>query len=423
MEYRKRVVDEELEDKLGYRGAVLIQGPKWCGKTTTASVHAKSILRIDDLEPIEQYRDIVSINPSLLLQGDVPRLLDEWQLLPRLWDCVRREVDIRGVPGQFILTGSAVPPDRDRIHHSGTGRFAWLTMRPMSLYESGESSGDVSLRKLFADPEQIQGYRPTSIDEIARACCRGGWPAAVNIADHVDFHTAFDYVDAVVNSDLYRVVGKGLNPDRIRRLMRAFARNQGQQVSYSMLAADVAPNELDTVTARVVSEYFDAMRNIFLIEDMPAWSPNLRSKTAIRTADTRYFSDPSLACASLRIGPDALVGDLNLMGFIFETLVARDLRVYAQAIDGDVYHYRDKNGLECDAVISLHNGEYALVEVKLGGERLIEEGAKTLSKLARSIDTDRMGAPRFMAVVVGVGDYAYRRNDGVLVVPISTLKN
>ena len=420
--YRARIADDNLKRKLEGKGAVLIEGPKWCGKTTTAEQLAASVLYMDDPERKQQNITMSEINPKRLLQGETPRLIDEWQLAPKLWDAIRFEVDHRGELGQFVLTGSAVPPDTKEITHSGTGRFTWLTMRPMSIYESGDSSGDVSLKDLF-DGVPVDGCSNLSFERLAFLVCRGGWPQAVDMRDEIALDQATDYLDAVIHSDINRVDNVQKNAEQVRRFMRSYARNQGSQTPNTVLAQDVAANDGAKIGDDTIGQYTSALRKIFVIEDMPAWNPNLRSKTAIRSSDTRYFVDPSIAVAALGIGPNDLINDLNTFGFLFETLCVRDLRVYADALNGSVYHYRDKDGQECDAVIHLRNGKYGLIEIKLGGDKLINEGVKSLKAMEAKIDTGRMNNPSFLMVLTGTGDYASRRPDGVYVVPIGALKN
>ena len=421
--YRKRIADDILSRKLEGKGAVLIEGPKWCGKTTTAEQIAASILYIDDPKNKEQNIAMAEMNPQRLLSGAKPRLIDEWQLAPKLWDAIRFEVDHCGELGQFVLTGSSVPVDSKEITHSGTGRFTWLTMRPMSLFESGDSSGTVSLKNLFDGVNEIDGVSEIDMERLAFLVCRGGWPQAVDMRNEIALDQGIDYYNGVVRSDINRADGVQKDPERVKRLMRSYARNQGTQVSDMVIAEDIASNDGHSLNEDTVASYLNALRRIFVVEDMPAWNPNLRSKSAIRCANTRYFVDPSIAVAALGVGPDDLVEDLKTFGFLFETLCVRDLRVYADALGGTVYHYRDKDGQECDAVIHLRNGRYGLVEIKLGGDRLIEEGAKSLKKMARKIDTDRMNTPAFLMVLTGLGNYAYRRNDGVLVVPVGSLRS
>lgn len=422
--YRPRIADVVLERKLRSIGAVLIQGPKWCGKTTTGEQHAKSILYMDNPDTMHQNMELARITPRVLLAGASPRLIDEWQLAPQLWDAIRFEVDHREGVGQFVLTGSAVPADTSTIQHTGTGRFAWLTMRTMSLYESGESTGDVSLGKLFEQPDgEVAGTASLSLADVAWLICRGGWPRATMLERDVALDLAFDYYDAVVHSDVSRVDGVSRDAERAKRVLRSLARNQAAQVNINTICADIQTNEGVDDVRGTVAQYIEALKNIFVLEDAPAWNPNLRSKTAIRSSDTRYFSDPSIGVAALGIGPDDLVGDLQTMGLFFESMCVRDLRVYADSLNGRIYHYRDKNGLECDAVLHLRNGRYGLIEIKLGGDKLIEEGVATLKSLSKKLDTDRMKAPSFLMVLTATGQYAYRRADGVLIVPIGALKN
>lgn len=421
--YRNRVVDSILQEKLEGKGAVLIEGPKWCGKTTTAEQIAKSVLYMDDPQSKEQNVNMAALNPKRLLSGETPRLIDEWQIAPKLWDAIRFEVDHRDDLGQFVLTGSAVPPDTKEITHSGTGRFSWLMMRPMSLYESGESTGEVSLSRLFEGKGEVDGESKLDLERIAFLICRGGWPRSIDMRDKIALNQAIDYYDAVVHSDINRADGVEKNPERVKRLMRSLARNQGQQIANTAIAADIAANSDSTINQETVASYISALKKIFVVEDMPAWNPNLRSKSAIRTSDTRYFVDASIAAAALGIGPDDLINDLNTMGFLFETMCVRDLRVYAEALGGSVYHFRNKAGLECDAVVHLRNGSYGLIEIKLGGEKLIREGVETLTSLTESIDTSKMKEPAFRMILTAADQYAYRREDGICIVPVGCLKD
>lgn len=422
-EYNYRIVDSLLQDKLEAKGAVLIEGPKWCGKTTTATQKAASILHMDNPTEKDQNLTLAKLNPLRLLKGAVPRLIDEWQIAPTLWDSIRYEVDQREEMGQFILTGSAVPADTKEINHSGTERFSWLMMRPMSLYESKESTGEVSLKELFDENTNVDGENPNDIEKLAFLICRGGWPGAIDLKEKPALQQAFDYLDGVVKSDINRADGIEKNEERVRRIMRSLARNQGSQTPTTAIANDILANDSSSVNEDTVQTYIKALKKIFVIEDMPAWNPNLRSKSAIRTSDTRYYVDPSIASASLGLGPEDLLNDLNTFGLLFETLCVRDLRIFAESLNGSVYHYRDNTGLECDAVIHLRNGKYGLIEIKLGGDSLIEEGAKSLKKLKDCIDTTKMNKPSFLMVLTGIGKYAYKREDGVLVIPIGVLKN
>jgi hypothetical protein len=424
-EYRPRVVDAILQKKLQGMGAVLIEGPKWCGKTTTAEQHANSVLYMDAPSAKQANLTMASVNAGLLLEGSTPRLIDEWQIAPQLWDAVRFTVDHRSGDGQFILTGSAVPligEEEKKRMHTGTGRIGRLRMRPMSLWESGDSSGAVSLKLMFegAEPSAVCNG---NLEQMAFLVCRGGWPRAAMQSPALALDRAVDYLDAVINADIQRVDGVLRNPARTARIMRSYARLQGTQSPISAISADLKANENATFDDRTLSAYLNALRLIYVVEDLPAWNPNLRSKSAIRTSDTRYFIDPSIAVAALGLGPKDLINDLNTFGFMFECLCIRDLRVYADALNGQIYHYRDKDGLECDAVVHLRNGAYGLVEVKLGGDKLIDEGAANLIKLSKKIDTDRMKEPSFMMVLTAVGNYAFKRPDGVYVVPVSCLKD
>lgn len=421
--YKPRVTDRVLQEQLEASGVVLIQGPKWCGKTTTAEQQAKSVLYMDDPRTRKTNLLLAESDPEILFRGATPRLIDEWQLAPKLWDAARFEVNRRRLPGQLIFTGSAVPPDMSELTHSGTGRFAWLTMRPMSLWESGESTGNFSLKDLFQGNITTAIANDISLSELAFLICRGGWPGSIHLTPKAALQQALNYVDAIANHDISRVDNVNRSPDFSKRLLRSYARHQGGQVPIKTIFDDLETNEAASMNEDTIASYIVALKKIFVIEDMPAWSPNLRSKTAIRTSDTRYFVDPSMATAALGLGPDNLIEDLNTFGLFFETMAVRDLRVYADALDGKVYHYRDKNGLECDAVLHLRNGNFGLIEIKLGGDSLIESGANTLKKLADKIDTSKMKTPSFLMVLTGLGQYAYKRNDGVYVVPIGCLRD
>ncbi|MBP5525277.1 MAG: ATP-binding protein [Paludibacteraceae bacterium] len=426
-QYKKRIADEIIEKKLNSSGAVLVVGPKWCGKTTTSEQHSCSVNYISDPMNLNKNMILAEININSLLEGDKPKLLDEWQIIPQLWDAVRFAVDHSKGVGQFILTGSAVPMDNEeqkKIHHTGTGRITTLRMRPMSLWESGDSNGKISLQYLFDNPDSmILAESSSSIEDIAFLICRGGWPIATTLGKEYALETAFSYYKAVADVDISRVDGVKRSSTRAKRLMRSLARHQGSQVTLTGIKNDMASNDTESLDVETVSSYIEALKKIYVIEDMEAWNPNLRSKAAIRTTDTRYYVDPSIATAALGIGPADLVNDLNTMGLLFETMAVRDLRTYAESIDGDVFHYRDSNGLECDSVIHLRNGRYGLVEIKLGGQALIEEGAKTLNKFESLIDTKKMNGPSFKMILTAVGSLAYKREDGIYVVPIDCLKN
>ena len=420
--YKKRIADILLDRKLEDIGAVLIEGPKWCGKTTCAEQKAKSVIYMNDPKKSSMYMQLAKMSPQTLLEGETPKLIDEWQLAPSLWDTIRFEVDHRDGEGFFILTGSAVPAKTDEIWHTGTGRFARIKMRPMSLWESEDSTGTISLAALFNGSAQTAITDEKSLEDIAFLLCRGGWPKATLQKKEAALERVFDYYDAVVNADISRVDNVERDAERTKRLMRSYARFQGSQTSISKIKDDMKANDAMTVNDDTIGSYIKALEKIFVIEDIPAWNPNLRSKTAIRTSDTRYFVDPSIAVAALGLGPKDLMNDLNTFGLLFETMCVRDLRVYADALGGTVYHYRDKNGLECDAVVHLRNGSYGLIEIKLGGDNLIEEAAETLKELANKIDTTKMKSPSFMMVLTALGSYAYQREDNVWVVPVGSLK-
>jgi len=421
--YKPRIADRLLARKLAGKGAVLIEGPKWCGKTTTARQQAKSLLDLGDTEVLKQSRQMMEISSKTLLQGETPRLVDEWQTISELWDTIRNEVDKRSAFSQFILTGSTVAPQAEDTVHSGTGRIGRVKMRPMSLFESGESTGSVSLAKLF-DGETFEP-QPNNIDleRIAFLTCRGGWPQATLLEGDIALDQAFGYVDDIAERDIQRVDGVKRSAERTCLLLRSYARNISQQVPYSTIKADMLSNDAKTLDEDTVADYIKALRKLFVIEDLDAWNPNIRSKAVIRTSDTRHFVDPSIGTASLGLGPKDLINDLDSFGLIFEDLAVRDLRVFAEALDGKLYHYRDSSGLECDTVLHRRNGAYGLIEVKLGGEKLINDGADALNTLANTIDTTKMKKPSFKMVLTAVGPYAYQRPDGIFVVPIGCLKD
>jgi predicted AAA+ superfamily ATPase len=422
-EYKQRIADLLLASKLRSAGAVLVQGPKWCGKSTTASQIAESSLMLGTPKVLHETRNLLSIEPSLVMNGATPRLFDEWQTIPELWDTIRSEIDNRQEMGQFVLTGSAVPLESNEIQHTGTGRFAWLRMRPMTLWESQESTGDVSLAEIFDGvTRKIMGTNKHSLQDIAYILCRGGWPISLSQQLEDALNTAYNYVDAIAESDLSRVDNTLRNPMRVRRLLRSLGRLQGTAAPISTICQDMIANDESTLSEKTIASYINALEKIFVIEDMPAWSTNLRSKTAIRTSNTRYFVDPSIAVAALGITPSKLMNDLNTFGLLFETMAVRDLRVYADAINAKVYHYRDKDELECDAIIERRDGSYGLVEIKIGGDYAIREAQNTLNTLSKKIDTDKVGKPQFRMILTAVGDYAMQLEDGCIVVPIGCLK-
>ncbi len=420
-EYLKRIADRMLQERLAASGAVLIEGPKWCGKTRTALENSKSHLFMQDPDRAVSYLKAADIKPSLLLQGETPRLLDEWQTAPVLWDAVRFMVDQRGKPGQFILTGSAVPKD-NVVQHTGTGRISRLMMRPMSLYESLESNGSVSLRALFDGQAEIDNFSTLTIEQIAFAIVRGGWPASIGESEDIALRHAIDYVEAVINADVSRVDGIEKNPVRVRALLRSLSRNISTLATIRTIRADIALGDADeSISEKTISQYLGALDRIFVTENLPAWNPALRSKSAIRTSPKRLFVDPSIAAAVMRLTPSRLLDDFNYFGFLFESLCDRDLRIYAEAIDGQVFHYRDGSGLEADAVIALNDGRWAAVEVKLGSKE-IDEAAGHLLKLKDKVNTEKMREPSFLMILTGT-EIAYRREDGVYVVPLGCLKD
>jgi len=417
--YISRLCDESLQLSLQSSGAVLIEGAKWCGKTSTAGKASRSVLFMQDPDNTGSYLAMADTKPSLLLKGETPRLIDEWQMAPELWDAVRFEVDRRAETGQFILTGSAVPSDNVTAH-TGTGRISRLMMRPMSLFESLESNGSVSLRALFDGDKDIETQSDLSIENIAFALCRGGWPASIKLQGKAALRMAMDYVEAVINYDVSRVDNIEKNPDRVRLLLRSLARNIATTATYQTIRTDMEATDI-TISDKTISSYMNALRRIFVVEDLPAWSPSLRSKTAIRTSEKRHFVDPSIATAVLRTNPEGILKDFQYFGFLFEALCTRDIRVYAQTIDGDVFHYRDKSGLESDLIVRLRDGRWAAIEVKLG-KKQIDDAAENLLALKSRIDEEKMGKASFLMIITG-GQYAYCRNDGILVVPVACLKD
>ncbi len=414
-----RLCDADLQTAMQSSGAVLIEGAKWCGKTSTAIQASQSVLFMQDPDKTASYLALADTKPSLLLKGKTPRLIDEWQMAPVLWDAVRFEVDKRAERAQFILTGSAVPSDNVTAH-TGTGRISRILMRPMSLFESQESNGTVSLNALFGGEQEVEAISDLNIEEMAFVLCRGGWPASVAQKRPAALRMAIDYVEAVINYDVSQVDGVEKNPARVRLLLRSLARNITTTANYQTIKDDIEANEIN-ISDKTIASYLNALRRIFLVEDLPAWSPSLRSKTAIRNSPKRHFVDPSIATAILRTSPDGILNDFQYFGFLFESLCTRDIRIYAQTNDGDVFHYRDKSGLEADLIIRLRNGQWAAIEVKLGMKQ-IDLAAKNLLALKARIDQEKMGEPSFLMIITG-GQYAYKRNDGVLVVPIACLKD
>lgn len=408
-----------IQDALGTMGAVLIEGAKWCGKTSTAANVAHSTLYMQDPDYTNSYQQLADTKPSLLLKGETPRLIDEWQMSPGLWDAVRFEVDKRQKTGQFILTGSARPADNVTAH-TGTGRFARILMRPMSLYESQESNGSISLANLFEGNHNVEAVSTLSIEQLAYTICRGGFPATIGKQDKMALQMSIDYVEAIINHDISEVDGVDKNPNRVRILLRSLARNIATLASASTILKDIEATET-TISDKTLAVYYNALQRIYVAEPMPAWSPSLRSKTAIRTSNKHHFVDPCIATAVMRVNPSGILHDFEYFGFLFEALCACDMRVYAQRNDGEVFHYRDKTGLEADMIVALRDGRWGAIEVKLGNKQ-IDEAAENLLKLKAKINTEKMHEPSFLMVITG-GQYAFKRDDGVLIVPIGCLKN
>ena len=418
--YLSRLCDTELQLALKSAGAVLIEGAKWCGKTSTANNAAKSVVYMQDPDNTQSYQVMADTKPSLLLKGNNPRLIDEWQVAPVLWDAVRFEVDKRAERGLFILTGSAVPPENVTAH-TGTGRISRMIMRPMSLFESLESNGLISIGALFnGKQKETDAISDLTIEQIAFLICRGGWPASIGQEKETALRMARDYVEAIIHQDISRVDNIEKNPERVRLLLRSLARNISTTANYQTIKQDIEATDI-SISDKTISTYINALRRIFVVEDINAWSPSLRSKTAIRTSEKRHFVDPSLATAVMRINPEGVLADFEYFGFLFESLCTRDIRIYAQANDADVFHYRDKTGLEADLIIRQRNGKWAAIEIKLGNKQ-IEEAAQNLLALRAKIDEEKMGKDAFLMIVTG-GQYAYQRDDGIWVVPIGCLRD
>lgn len=420
LEYWPRMIDELLEEYLEVFGATLIVGPKWCGKTTSAENLAKTSIKLQDSRKSKDYLRMVDIDPSLLLNGDTPLLLDEWQVAPILWDAVRSIVDERQLPGQFILTGSAVPKDEGMMH-TGTGRIARLMMYPMSLYESKESNGKISLKDLFHGNTQVNGIESQlDISSLVSAICRGGWPASIGKSDRAASLIVENYINALCESDVSRISSGLKNPQRIRAILQSYARNISTLATKATIRKDVIAND-QNISEATFFAYLNALERLFVIQDIPAWSPAIRSKSAIRATTKRGFIDPSLAVAALSLSPQDLLQDMNALGFMFESLVIRDLRIYSQTMGGNISYYHDRYGLECDAVLHLKDGSYALIEMKLGS-REIDEGSMHLLELKELITQHGMKQPSLLMVITG-GKIAYQREDGVYVIPIGCLKD
>jgi predicted AAA+ superfamily ATPase len=422
MRYIERVIDKEIQEKLSISGAIVIKGPKWCGKTTSAKQIAKSVLEMQNPDLHENYLELASTKPSLLLEGEKPRLIDEWQLAPKLWNAVRHSVDNTAEPSQYILTGSATPKEDDTLH-SGTGRFAFITMKPMTLYESGESNGAVSLSDLLAGKTDIDGKKTDlTYEKIAHALCRGGWPNAIKLSNKSALKIPVNYLELLCESDISKIDGVRRNPTLARAILKSYARHVSTINTDKSLYEDIRANYSE-VAERTIFDYIGTLKRLYVIEEIDAWNPNIRSKTSIRSAPKKSMVDPSLAVAALGCTPHELMLDAKTFGLLFENLVNRDLSVYVNSIGGSLKHYRDRFGLECDNTIHFHNGKYALVEVKLGGSR-IKEAEEHLLKLRQLVieNEPKLGAPEFLMIITGT-DLAYKTENGVLVVPIGCLKH
>lgn len=416
-DYMPRVSDNLLSKLLESSGAVLVEGAKWCGKTQSSLQFAKSAIYMQDPDEGPAFMLLADSKPSLLLEGNTPRLIDEWQMAPVLWDAVRYAVDKRGSVGQFILTGSVTP--ETKTMHTGTGRIARMIMRPMSLFESNESNGSVSIKELFDGKVDVAALSTLTIDKIAIALCRGGWPSAVKMKKN-SAQVAINYVESIINIDISTPDGVERSREKVRLLLQSLARNISTMATDRTIMDDIGANN-SSITDKTLNSYLNVLQKLYVVEDVKAWQPSLRSKTAIRTASKRQFVDPSIASAVLRVDSEGLLKDFETFGLLFESLCTRDLRVYAQASDGDIFHYRDKTGLESDLIIKLHDGRWAAVEVKLGSS-YVDEAAKNLIKLKEKIDESKMRKPSFLMVITG-GQAAYKRDDGVLVIPIGCLKD
>lgn len=419
--YLKRIIDDELNEYLEMIGAILIVGPKWCGKTTTAEQHANSVLRLQDPDKNKNYLKIADIKPSKLLEGEKPRLIDEWQMAPMLWDSVRNSVDQLHKQGLYILTGSTSVDD-SKIMHSGTGRIHRLLMLPMSLYESEESNGKICIMDLFKNPNMdINGIKSDlSIEDLIYASCRGGWPESLNLkSNKAQLFVVYSYITSICENDIITVDGVKRDPERVRKILESYARNVSTLAKNTTILNDIKSNYEDISEATYYS-YINALKRLFVIKDIPAWSPNIRSSSAIRSNHKKEFIDPSISVAALNLNPESLMNDLNTFGFIFENLCIRDLSVYTSSEGGKISYYHDRYGLEADCILHLRNGDYALIEFKLGNKE-IDKGAKNLLELNDLIKTKNIREPKFLAIITG-GEFAYTREDGVKVLPIGCLR-
>ena len=417
--YYKRLIEYIIKEKLEYSGAIMIVGPKYCGKTTTASLFAESIVKLTTKQNI----DFANVDKDFVLDGKTPRLIDEWQTVPDIWNYVRDKVDENQKRGLYILTGSTTPSDKTNIFHSGAGRITTIKMKSLTLTETNESKGLISFKDLFNSNVNVKLYENKKYDLMQTAfyICRGGWPNSVLAKKENALKVTKDYYKGLFNfenSENYKFRNK--KPEILKMVLTSFARNISTEATYTTILDDISKNNNRSINSKTLDDYMDALKDIYILEDIKAFSPNLRSKTAIRTTNTRHFVDTSVACQALNITPQKLIKDLNTYGLFFEDFVVKELSVYVDMLEGGINHYRDKNGLECDIVINLDDGRYALIEVKLGGDKLIEEGAKTLTALSKKIDKEIHGEPSFMAIITATGAL-YKRKDGIYVIPINCL--
>ncbi len=416
--YLQRYIEPEIQRMLHSSGAVVVEGPKFCGKTTTSMLFANSVIKLNTTSAIH----LAQLEPRNTLIGDTPRLIDEWQTVPEIWDEAKAWIDEKQDFGQFIFTGSSTPADKTHIHHSGAGRITTLMMRPMSLAESLDSRGSVSLRQLFDNPSSsiFDLNEEHQLADTAFLLCRGGWPLSVRKDRKVALDVTKNYYRGLFNfENSENEKFRNKNPEIMKMILKSYARNISTEAPNKTLIGDLTASNNRTLAPKTFDEYMDALKDLFILEDIPAWNPNLRSKTVVRSTPTRHFVDTSIACMALGISPAALMKDLNSYGLFFEDMAVRDLKVYTMTMDGTVMHYRDSRGLECDAVLHLEDGRWALVEIKLGGEKLIEEGAATLNRLKN--DLAESDGPEFMMILTATGP-AYRRKDGIYVVPLNCLK-
>lgn len=419
MNYLPRIVDTEIKELLEIMGAVQIEGCKWCGKSTTAVHYAQSIIEFQNPDRKSEYDNIKNTKPSLFLKGNKPRLFDEWQMYPVVWDCVRTDLDHTRLKGQYLFTGSAKPMENETMH-TGTGRISKVLMRPMSLYESGESTGEVSLQDIFNNKD-IEGVSNLSLEDLASLIVRGGWPAVLDVKSNAKYRIATEYVKRLINEEVTKVDGVERNPEKMLNVLRSLARNITTQVSITTIEADVKNTFENDVSRPTVADYLNTLERLFVIEEMHATNLNLRSKYALRTTPKKYFVDPSLATAILEIKPNDLINDLKTFGIMFEALCIRDLKIYAQSHGGNITFYRDEKDFEVDAIIRTSSGKWGAVEIKLG-DGYIEDAAQNLLKFKDKVDITKCGQPAFLMVLTGTS-YSYKRDDGVYVVSIGTLKN